>query len=150
MKTLLKALLITLLLICYSSAPAHGQGGDDPVIPHDFPAQDLRFQHLTTEDGLSEGRVWGITQDSRGFMWFATMHGLNRYDGYGFQVYEEEGDNPNSPGGSLFWSVYEDQQGMIWVGSPAGGGGGSNLEAGRVGMAGYRLLAPMLRTTPDR
>ncbi len=44
--------------------------------------QRLRFSHLKTEDGLSEGRVWDMTQDSNGFMWFATFEGLNRYDGY--------------------------------------------------------------------
>ena len=75
MKTLVKSLLITLLtllLICSSSAPTYGRAGDDPTIPQEFPAQDLRFQHLTTEDGLSEGRVWGITRERQGFMWFTT------------------------------------------------------------------------------
>ena len=69
------------------------------------PSQDLQFSHLTTEDGLSEGRVWDITQDSRGFMWFTTLDGLNRYDGYEFKVYRQERKNPNSPGGSAFFAV---------------------------------------------
>lgn len=121
MKTLLTALVIAILLTFSSSAPSYGQGGDDFEAPPDFPAQDLRFQHLTTEDGLSQDRVWGITQDHRGFMWFATLEGLNRYDGYEFQVYRQERDNPNSPGGSVFWVSLEDHAGMIWAGSPGGG-----------------------------
>ena len=60
MKTLVKTLIIAFLLIFSLPAPGYGQGGDDLVPPPEFPAQDLRFQHLTTEDGLSEGRVWGI------------------------------------------------------------------------------------------
>ena len=61
--------------------------------------------------------MWGIIQDSRGFMWFTTLEGLNRYDGYEFKVYRQERDNPNSPGGNAFFAVHEDRQGMIWVGS---------------------------------
>ena len=44
----------------------------------------LQFQHLTTADGLSEGRVWDILQDRQGFMWFTSWDGINRYDGYEF------------------------------------------------------------------
>ena len=48
--------------------------------------RDLRFAHLTTNDGLSQGYVTAILQDRRGFMWFATRDGLNRYDGNTFVV----------------------------------------------------------------
>src|SRR3974390_1924121 len=47
---------------------------------------DLKFSHLTTNDGLSQGYVTAILQDQRGFMWFATRDGLNRYDGKTFVV----------------------------------------------------------------
>ena len=93
------------------------------ILPVEVPLdQNLGFRHLTTQDGLSEGRVWGITQDSSGFMWFATFEGLNRYDGYSFTVYKQERDNPNSPGGVAFLPILEDRQGMIWAGSHNGGG----------------------------
>ena len=47
---------------------------------------DLRFSHLTSTDGLSQNNVYGIFQDHRGFMWFGTGEGLNRYDGQTFVV----------------------------------------------------------------
>ena len=66
--------------------------------PRDFPnlhalaghavVRDVRFTHLTTNDGLSQGYVTAILQDRRGFMWFATRDGLNRYDGNAFVVYK--------------------------------------------------------------
>ena len=50
-------------------------------------AQDrVAFRHLTIADGLSQNAVSAIVQDRRGFMWFGTKDGLNRYDGYTFIV----------------------------------------------------------------
>ena len=43
--------------------------------------QQIKFQHLQTADGLSQSNVLCILQDSRGFMWFGTEDGLNKYDG---------------------------------------------------------------------
>ena len=44
--------------------------------------QNVRFEHLTINDGLSQGSVRRILRDKIGFMWFGTQDGLNRYDGY--------------------------------------------------------------------
>lgn len=52
-----------------------------------------KFIPLTTEDGLSQSHVRTIFQDARGFMWFGTADGLNRYDGREFRVYRAEGDH---------------------------------------------------------
>lgn len=51
-------------------------------------ASDIRWKNLSIEDGLSNLNVNGIIQDVNGYMWIATMRGLNRYDGYSFQCYE--------------------------------------------------------------
>jgi hypothetical protein len=56
----------------------------------------LKFAHLTTSDGLAQNRIYSILQDRRGFMWFATEDGLNRYDGNTFVVYENNPDDPNT------------------------------------------------------
>lgn len=49
-----------------------------------------RFLRLGTDNGLSHNRVNCILQDSRGFMWFGTMSGLNRYDGYNFHIFKHD------------------------------------------------------------
>jgi len=50
-----------------------------------FPAftqdQNLEFEHLGPREGLSHSNVICMLQDSRGFMWFGTRDGLNKYDG---------------------------------------------------------------------
>ena len=50
-------------------------------------SSDIRFQHITTHDGLSHNSVHFIHQDHKGFIWFGTMDGLNQYDGYRFNIY---------------------------------------------------------------
>jgi len=42
----------------------------------------FRFKHVTSADGLSNDSVFSILEDRRGFMWFGTQGGLDRYDGY--------------------------------------------------------------------
>ena len=49
-----------------------------------------QFSHLDITDGLSHNQVTAIFKDSRGFMWFGTMTGLNRYDGFNFKVYKHK------------------------------------------------------------
>ncbi len=84
---------------------------------------DLRFEHLTVEDGLSSNTVYSILQDSHGFMWFGTSEGLNRYDGYTFKAYRHDPTDSTSLSDNFIWfeCLYEDQDGMIWVGTKAGG-----------------------------
>ena len=76
---------------------------------------DLRFTHLTTNDGLSQGYVVDILQDRRGFMWFTTRDGLNRYDGYTFVVYKHDPNNPASLNSNFLQDLMEDDHGNLWV-----------------------------------
>ncbi len=84
---------------------------------------DLKFEHLTVEDGLSSNTVYSILQDSHGFMWFGTSEGLNRYDGYTFKAYRHNPTDSTSISDNFIWfeCLYEDQFGMIWVGTKAAG-----------------------------
>ena len=50
-------------------------------------SQSLYFDRIDIKDGLSQNTVNEIIQDSRGFIWFATKDGLNRYDGSHFKVF---------------------------------------------------------------
>lgn len=78
---------------------------------------DFQFSHITTEDGLSLNSVTKIIQDRRGFLWFGTYNGLNRYDGYNFKVFLPEQSNPNSISNHAIISLYEDSKGSIWAGT---------------------------------
>lgn len=82
---------------------------------------DLRFSHLTTNDGLSQSNVKAILQDRRGFMWFATQDGLDRYDGNTFVVYKHNPKDPNSISANLVTDLIEDDQGDLWIATYTGG-----------------------------
>ena len=81
----------------------------------------LRFIHLTTNDGLSQNNVKAILQDRRGFMWFATQDGLDRYDGNAFVVYKHDPNDPGSLSANLVMDFIEDDQGYIWIATYTGG-----------------------------
>ena len=77
--------------------------------------KDIRFTHLSTEEGLSQSRVDHILQDTQGFLWIGTYNGLNRYDGYHFQHYKPEANNPNSIGGVFIYALLQDRSGALWI-----------------------------------
>ncbi len=81
----------------------------------------LVFKNFTINDGLSHNNARGIIHDSRGFVWIATLDGLNRFDGYSFKEYKAKpGDTRSLPTNNII-DVAEDKNGMIWVGTWGGG-----------------------------
>src|SRR6266436_365712 len=77
---------------------------------------DVRFTRLSTSEGLSQMRVSTILQDDKGFIWFGTQYGLNRYDGYMFKTFLHEPGNPNSLSGVFINSLFKDHSGALWIG----------------------------------
>jgi DNA-binding NtrC family response regulator/ligand-binding sensor domain-containing protein len=84
---------------------------------------DMRFEHISVEQGLSQNIINCMLQDHKGFMWFGTMDGLIKYDGYSFIVYKHEALNPNSLSDNLVWSILESHDGeraTLWIGTSGG------------------------------
>ncbi|TQV84885.1 hybrid sensor histidine kinase/response regulator [Aliikangiella coralliicola] len=84
-------------------------------------AQDrLRFKHIGVENGLSQVTILDMVQDGKGFIWFATQEGLNRYDGYEFKVFKFSQVNPHSLSDNFIKKLYIDSQERLWVGTRNG------------------------------
>jgi len=83
-------------------------------------ADTLRFENISTEQGLSQSTINAILQDRQGFLWFATEAGLNQYDGYQFTVYHHAPDNPRSLSDNFVLTFYEDRNGSLWIGTNVG------------------------------
>ncbi len=74
----------------------------------------LLFQTMDIRNGLSQNTVYQILQDRKGFMWFGTKDGLNRYDGLSFRIYKKEN---SGLGKNFITALYEDRRGNIWIGT---------------------------------
>jgi len=83
--------------------------------------QSIRLQSITVNDGLSQSHVNTIYEDSRGYMWFGTTDGLNRFDGHEFVVYKYDPDDYNSISDNFVRCIIEDQNKRLWIGTDAGG-----------------------------
>ncbi|MBL8063148.1 MAG: GAF domain-containing protein [Anaerolineales bacterium] len=100
------------------SEPVAAPASLDPFIPY---GKNIRFDHISLEEGLSQSVVNAILQDQRGFLWVGTDDGLNRYDGYNFKTYKPDANNPFSLSDRSITAIVEDREGILWVGTRQGG-----------------------------
>src|SRR5690349_14563210 len=80
-------------------------------------ATPMRFERLGRDEGMSHQAVLAIGQDQRGFMWFGTEDGLNRFDGFAFQQPEESAGLANA----FVTDVEIDAGGMLWIATDGSG-----------------------------
>lgn len=78
------------------------------------------YRNYQTSDGLSHNSVWAAMQDSRGFMWFGTNDGLNRFDGLKFKAYRRVDNDSLSLGNNFVHCLLESSGGDILVGTKEG------------------------------
>lgn len=86
-----------------------------PLLAGDFP-----IRNLGIENGLSNNAVTCIYQDYRGFMWFGTYDGLNRFDGYSFKVYRNKFGDDRSLLTNAVYCIEGDAANNIWIGGQKG------------------------------
>jgi len=82
--------------------------------------QSLKFKQYSLNEGLSRSSVLCILQDSKGFIWFGTRDGLNKYDGHTFKSYRYNYKDKNSISNSFIKTLLEDENGNIWIGTNNG------------------------------
>ncbi len=84
-------------------------------LPGNGNAQSVDFRRYQVDDGLSNNTVFCALQDKKGFMWFGTKVGLNRFDGYNFKSF-----NNSKIRDANIYSLYEDRDSVLWVGTDRG------------------------------
>jgi len=88
------------------------------VLMHSFASAqslELKFDHLSSENGLPQNGIFGIAKDKYGFMWFGTWSGLCRYDGYHFKVYRNQLKNPRTLINSRVMNLLKDSAQNLWI-----------------------------------
>ncbi|NMH88378.1 hybrid sensor histidine kinase/response regulator transcription factor [Flavivirga algicola] len=83
-------------------------------------SNDLKFEHFSSKEGLSQRSVTSIFQDKKGYLWFGTRDGLNKFDGKSFVQYRHNSQDSTSLSYSWISSIYEDTMGNLWVGTKQG------------------------------
>ncbi|MBP1656202.1 MAG: signal transduction histidine kinase [Bacteroidetes bacterium] len=79
--------------------------------------ESIQFRHLTVNQGLSQGSVICILQDSFGFLWFGTQDGLNRYDGYEITIFKHDPADSSTLIDNFVITLAEDSSGTLWIGT---------------------------------
>lgn len=74
-------------------------------------AQQLPIKTYTTSDGLPRNGINRIVRDSHGFLWFCTVEGLSRFDGYTFTNYGVEQGVPDR----MVTDLIETRNGEYWI-----------------------------------
>ena len=80
----------------------------------------IKFNSYSIEDGLSQSYVTDIVQDQFGYIWVATQDGLNKYNGYEFDVFKHKLNENGSLPNSYIHSLTINKQGLIWFGTNRG------------------------------
>ncbi len=83
-------------------------------------SQGIVFENLTVDDGLSQNSVLAVAQDSRGFMWYGTQHGLNKYNTLSFKIYNNDPADRTSLSSDYITSILLDSHQVLWVGTRNG------------------------------
>src|SRR5688500_8732021 len=76
---------------------------------------DYGFKHLTTDNGLSHDLVHSIVKDKQGFMWFGTLNGLNRFDGFQFRIFRHIKNDSTSIPHNTIVDLVCDTSGYLWM-----------------------------------
>ncbi|MCU7549586.1 ATP-binding protein [Chitinophagaceae bacterium LB-8] len=82
--------------------------------------QPYYFRHYQVENGLSHNTIFCSVQDQKGFLWFGTKDGLNRFDGYRFKTFNIANEKSGGKGADLILSLATDRKGTVWVGTEKG------------------------------
>jgi signal transduction histidine kinase/ligand-binding sensor domain-containing protein/DNA-binding response OmpR family regulator len=84
------------------------------------PAQNIQFERIPNELGLSQNLISAIVQDDQGFLWVGTKDGLNRFDGYHFKVFKNAPSDSNTISDNYIKSLYIDSCKRLWIGTSNG------------------------------
>ena len=80
------------------------------------PRQEYVFTNLSTSNGgLATNLLNSIAQDEKGFMWFATYNGLQRFDGNKFLTFRNNPGTPTSIPTNNLQTLFSDKDNRLWL-----------------------------------
>ena len=79
------------------------------------------FINLNVDDGLSQSIVYSVLKDHQGFLWIGTNYGVNKYDGYDFEIFINNPHDATSLSNNSVRDIMEDSRNKLWIGTFGGG-----------------------------
>jgi diguanylate cyclase (GGDEF)-like protein len=110
---------------------------------------EMVFKRLGGAEGLSQGAVMAVQQDSQGFMWFGTEDGLDRYDGYELKHFIHKPGDPYALPNNWVSALTRDSSGTLWIGTDGGGLIWHDAGAGRFSSLSGPTRLPLVNTTSN-
>ncbi|MDQ3290051.1 MAG: hypothetical protein M3Q05_02055 [Bacteroidota bacterium] len=77
--------------------------------------EQYKFVRIDNDKGLSNNQINCILEDNQGFMWFGTMTGLNRYDGYTFKTFRHDVRHATSLRDNYISALFAGPENKLWV-----------------------------------
>lgn len=77
--------------------------------------EQIRFTHMTNNDGLPSNSVMCAVRDNKGYFWYGTKNGLCRYDGNTFEIFESLIQDTTSISGNSIYALFEDSRKTLWA-----------------------------------
>ncbi len=74
-----------------------------------------RFSRIDISKGLSNNEVNSILKDEKGFLWFGTRSGLDRYDGYEFKVFKHDLRDTTTISDEEVEQIFEGPNHTLWI-----------------------------------
>ena len=74
-----------------------------------------QFTRIDVDQGLSNSQINCIYKDNKGFIWFGTMSGLNRYDGYSFRIFRNDLRDSTSLPDNYIERITEGPDNLLWI-----------------------------------
>lgn len=111
MKNRIYTIVLLTLCFCLSITMTQGAGHSK---------DNLHFSHISINNGLSQNTIFAIAQDAKGYMWFATHNGVNKYDGYDFTIYQNNPQDSTTIANDIIRTLVTDDKGRVWIGTESG------------------------------
>ena len=111
---------------------------------------ELRFEHITVDQGLSHSDAMCLARDRDGFLWIGTNRGLNRYDGYQLRPYMLPINSANGQTGNRVKALLATPTSELWAGIEQAGLSYYDAAHDAFAPLAARLLPPASRRVAQR
>jgi signal transduction histidine kinase/ligand-binding sensor domain-containing protein len=81
----------------------------------------IQISTITDRHGTPPSATFAIVEDKSGFIWFGTIDGLYRFDGFNYKIFRNDPERKNTLSNNTIRDMKVDDKGIIWIATQGGG-----------------------------